>query len=120
MSAKYYSRSRTPRNIIRGVALYDIVPPCDWLSPWRAGCRVIGRLGGRHVWGCGQCLWRVATIVEKGVIRGGIVPLDTWCIDGSDWVILTVLMGKEVEDVYPRIVLQVNSRARGNNSNAYA
>ena len=49
---------------------------------------------------CGQCLWRVATIVEKGVIRGGIAPLDTWCIDGSgDWIILTVLMGKEVEDV---------------------
>ena len=24
---------------------------------------------------CGQCLWRVATIVEKGVIRGGIAPL---------------------------------------------
>ena len=70
---------------------------------------------------CGQCLWRVATIVEKGVIRGGIAPLDTWCIDGSDdSVILTVLMGKEVEDRYPRIVLQVNSRARENNSNVYA
>ena len=71
---------------------------------------------------CGQCLWRVATIVEKGVIRGGnALPLDTWCIDGSDeWVILTVLMGKEVEDRYPRIVLQVNSRTRENNSNVYA
>ena len=29
-------------------------------------------------------------------------------------------MGKEVEDVYPRIVLQVNSRAQENNSNVYA
>ena len=70
---------------------------------------------------CGQCLWWVATIVEKGVIRGGIAPLDTLCIDGSDYrVILTVLMEKEVEDWSPRIVLQVNSRARENNFYAYA
>ena len=70
---------------------------------------------------CGQCLWRVATIVEKGVIRVGIAPLDTLCIDGSDdGVVLTVLMRKEVEDVYPRIVLQVDFSARENNSNAYA
>ena len=50
-----------------------------------------------------------------------MLPPDTWCIDGSDdWVILTVLMGKEVEDWYSRFVLQVNSRARENNSYAYA
>ena len=69
----------------------------------------------------GQCLWRVATIVEKGSFVGEMLPLDTWCIDGSDyWVVLTVLMEKEVEDVYPRTVLQVNVRARENNSYAYA
>ena len=58
----------------------------------------------------GRMSGEVAKTVEKGVIRGGKAPLDTWCIDGSDeWVILTVLMGKEVEDWYSRIVLQVNS-----------
>ena len=30
------------------------------------------------------------------------------------------LMGKEVEDVYSRVVLQVDFRARENNSNVYA
>ena len=92
MSAKYYSRSKCPRNIIGSVGSLYFVPPCDWLSPWRAGCRVIGRLGGRHVWGLGAMSVEGATFVEKGVIRGGnALPLDTWCIDGSDvWIILTV------------------------------
>ena len=70
---------------------------------------------------CGRMSVDVAKTVEKGVIRGGNAPPRSWCIDGSDdWVTLTVLMGKEVEDRYLRIVLQVNSRARENNSYAYA
>ena len=70
----------------------------------------------------GRMSGEVATTVEKkGSFAGAMLPLDTWCIDGSDdWVILTVLMGKEVEDWYPCIVLQVNPRARENNSYAYA
>ena len=81
-------------------------------------------------WSVGRqaCLGLVDNVCEgllqlwkKGSFVGEMLPLDTWCIDGSDdWVFLTVLWGKEVEDWYPRIVLQVNLRARENNSNAYA
>ena len=69
---------------------------------------------------CGQCLWRVATIVEKGVIRGGIAPLILCALTALIIGPPDGLMGKEVEDVYPRIVLQVNFGVRENNSNAYA
>ena len=83
---------------------------CDW-SVGRQAC--LGLVG--NVCGGLLQLWK------KGSFAGELLPLDTWCNDGSDdWVILTVLMGKEVEDRYPRIVLQVNLRARENNSNVYA
>ena len=69
----------------------------------------------------GECLGRLLQLWKKGSFAGELLPLDIRCTDGSDdWVILTILMGKEVEDRYPRIVLQVNSRARENNSNVYA
>ena len=69
----------------------------------------------------GECLGRLLQLWKKGSFAEAMLPLDTWCIDGSDvWVILTVLMGKEVEDWYSRVVLQVNSKARENNSYAYA
>ena len=83
---------------------------CDWSVGKQACLRLVGSV-------CGGLL----QLWEKGSFAGELLPLDTWCIDGSDdGVILTVLMGKEVEDVYPRIVLQVNVRARENNSNVYA
>ena len=55
---------------------------CDWSSQIQGVC------GGLLQ------LWKKGSFVEEKL------PLDTLCIDGSDyWVILTVLMGKEVEDV---------------------
>ena len=83
---------------------------CDWSVGKQACLGLVGSVcrGLLQLW-------------KKGSFAGELLPLDTWCIDGSDdWVILTVLMGKEVEDVYPRLVLQVNFRARENNSNVYA
>ena len=86
-----------------------------------AGCRVIGRLGGRHVWG----LWAMSVegcfnCGERGHSWGNCSP----SILGALTVLIIGppdgLMRKEVEDWYPRIVLQVNSRARENNSNVYA
>ena len=83
---------------------------CDWSVGRQACLRLVGNVCGRLLQ-----LWK------KGSFVGEMLPLDTLYNDGSDdWVILTVLMGKEVEDWYPRIVLQVNSRARENNSYAYA
>ena len=82
---------------------------------------MIGRLGGRHVWG----LWAMSVkgcynCGKRGHLWGKCSPWIlgalTVLIDG----LLDGLMRKEVEDVYPRIVLQVDLRARENNSNAYA
>ena len=83
---------------------------CDWSVGGQACLGLVGNVcrGLLQLW-------------KKGSFVGKMLPLDTLCIDGSDdWDILTVLMGKEVEDWYSRFVLQVNSRAWENNSNVYA
>ena len=82
---------------------------------------MIGRLGGRHVWG----LWAMSVegcynCGKRGHSWGKCSP----SILGALTVLIIGppdgLLGKEVESMCPRIVLQVNLRARENNSNAYA
>ena len=82
---------------------------------------MIGCFRGRHVWGGWAMSAEVAKTVEKeGSFAGELPPLIFGAL--TVWAIglLDGLMGKVVEDRYPRIVLQVNSRARENNSNVYA
>ena len=113
-SAKYYSRSETSRNIPLGVDLVVCVSRCDWLSPWRAGCRVIGQLGGRHVWGLlAMSVEGCYSCGKMGHVRGkcstSILGALTVLIIGTP----DGLLGKEVEGMCPRIVPQVTQvRAR--------
>ena len=111
MSAKYYSRSRTPRNIIREVSVREMLfaewDSANYYSRSRpCGLGVALRLvvalahGMLCDWSVGRqaCLGLVGNVCggllqlwKKGSFAGELPPLDTWCIDGSDdWIILTV------------------------------